>query len=446
MSDALLAELASLKADLAGDKHVVVESAFAQLVRVHIGITPVRCLTCAMHFPDDYPETGLGVELHAERLDADMVAKLQVGVEKEMTSNHAGKAQILPTIRWLEKFLTTNKLLPCYAEIKQLKQLLPDAATSLKLSEKAGRITIALSKGDYAVGLQLVVPDTYPAESPELTITHSNFTKDVTDMFATQAREMIRRMRDGFSCAAAMAEENDRLRPSEKIRAKMGEVRIDLSADGLHDLKADREFLNKYAQVRGSHEERKGRRQLVHKQSKEDQAKDSARAAREAAMQQKGGHEPRPSVYDVVNFLASSWVWKMPAEACPLCKEQILPKDPKAVPAGKLLLGDVITAKQIKNAATPEAPPELVRVYCGHWFHFNCLDPYMRAPPFNKCCPVETCARMIFHPLWTSNKSLLEKRWAYEESKKAEIEEVADFLGVEVNVSELQREIRAGKL
>ena len=393
---------------------MVVESAFAQLVRVHIGITPVRCLTCAMHFPDDYPETGLGVELHAERLDADMVAKLQVGVEKEMTSNHAGKAQILPTIRWLEKFLTTNKLLPCYAEIKQLKQLLPDAATSLKLSERAGRITIALSKGDYAVGLQLVVPDTYPAESPELTITHSNFTKDVTDMFATQAREMIRRMRDGFSCAAAMAEENDRLRPSEKIRAKMGEVRIDPPRTASTTSRRTANFSTSTRRCAArTRSVRAGGSSCTSRARRTRPRTARAPRVRPPCSRRAATSPDRPSTTSSTSWQARGSGRCRPRRARS-ARSRSFPRTQRRCRRGSWLLGDVITAKQIKNAATPEAPPELVRVYCGHWFHFNCLDPYMRAPPFNKCCPVETCARMIFHPLWTSNKSLLEKRWAYE--------------------------------
>ena len=63
----------------------------------------------------------------------------------------------------------------------------------------------------YAVGLQLVVPDAYPSESPTLEITSSNFSKDVSSMFEMQARELIRRMKEGYSPAAAMAEEANKL-------------------------------------------------------------------------------------------------------------------------------------------------------------------------------------------------------------------------------------------
>ena len=40
------------------------------------------------------------------------------------------------------------------------------------------------------------------------------------------------------------------------------------------------------------------------------------------------GNDPRPSVYEVIAFLAAEWVWKMPTELCALCSKPILPPDP----------------------------------------------------------------------------------------------------------------------
>lgn len=37
---------------------------------------------------------------------------------------------------------------------------------------------------------------------------------------------------------------------------------------------------------------------------------------------------------------------------------------------------------------------------------------------------------MIYHPFWTSNKLLLEKRWAYEQAREREVGEVSEFLGL----------------
>jgi|TARA_B100000524_G_scaffold343177_1_gene239008 hypothetical protein len=96
----------------------------------------------------------------------------------------------------------------------------------------------------------------------------------------------------------------------------------------------------------------------------------------------------------------------MPIETCALCERRIVP------PAGE------------------PSPPKgnLVRVFCGHWFHASCVDPFMCEPPFDKPCP--TCHKPIYHPRWTSNKKLLEKRWAYEQAAKREVDDVVDFLGM----------------
>jgi hypothetical protein len=86
------------------------------------------------------------------------------------------------------------------------------------------------------------------------------------------------------------------------------------------------------SQVRGSHEARKGRRQLVHKQGKADQQAAAEKAAIDKRMEVgESGHMPKPSVYEVVAFLGNEWVWRMPKEACPLCGLTVLPAEPPSV-------------------------------------------------------------------------------------------------------------------
>jgi hypothetical protein len=241
-------ELATLKQELTGDgasSRVRLDSAFAQLVRVTI-VTPLHPLSAAFHPPDQYPEEPLGVDLSSTTLDAELVAKLVTGVEKEVgQAQYKGKPQVLVAVRWLERFCTANRLLSCFAEVKKLKQLLPDPSQTLKLSEKSGRITASLTQGSYAVQVQLTIP----ADSPTLAVIRSNFSSRLTEMFSVQARELMRRMKEGFTSELARREEDEKLRPSAKIRAKL-EPKIDLSSGGLAELKSDREFLNQYSQVR----------------------------------------------------------------------------------------------------------------------------------------------------------------------------------------------------
>ena len=94
------------------------------------------------------------------------------------------------------------------------------------------------------------------------------------------------------------------------------------------------------------------------------------------------------------------------------------------------------------------APQYPYQVYCGHLFHYDCLNSYMKTPPFTgldtavkvyrpliffivlggKKCP--KCGKRIFHEKWKLPPQLAEQRWAHQEARKREIAEVADFLGL----------------
>lgn len=437
----LAAELETLKVELAPKPDVkqtiLLESAFCQLVRLHIVITPVRAITACFHFPEGYPATAsLSCALSSNTLGSDVLSKLEAGADKEAQSR-LGSYQILPVVRWLERFLAGNRLLSCFDEVRKIKSLLGSerAASDLKLVEKAGKITLALHQGKYGAKIQLVVPEVYPSESPTLTILESNFEPKLSEMFATQARALIARMHSGYSAGAAQMEENNELRPSDKLLEKMGKKgellakkigKIDLSTSGLQELKSDQAFLAKVSQVR-DYSERGTRRVLLHKQKMSDREREAEKAAQQAAFEK--GKEPRPCVYDVVEFLAKQWVWRMPEELCPLCSNAILPD----APAGLSATPAYPVSAEGSTRCSNRTAPEQVRVYCTHWvrppgielvtfdttapsllrshrfrwqYHFDCLDPYMTTPPFDKKCAAAGCDRPIFHPLWTSNKQV----------------------------------------
>ena len=74
----------------------------------------------------------------------------------------------------------------------------------------------------------------------------------------------------------------------------------------------------------------------------------------------------------------------------------------------------------------PEHPKHPERLFCGHWFHFKCLDEHLTTPPFEKMCPA--CDRRMFHPKWSSDLKKLEKRWAVEQAHARELSEITDLL------------------
>lgn len=117
--------------------------------------------------------------------------------------------------------------------------------------------------------------------------------------------------------------------------------------------------------------------------------------------------EPKPSVLPVCKHLIEC-VKRYPTETCPICSEKALLADPLAVQSDK--------SKRVE------------RVYCGHLFHFGCLDKYLKTPPFagGKKCPSD--GKQIFHDKWKVSPELAEARWAHKQARQRELDEVVDFL------------------
>ena len=144
----LAAELETLKVELAPKPDVkqtiLLESAFCQLVRLHIVITPVRAITACFHFPEGYPATAsLSCALSSNTLGSDVLSKLEAGADKEAQSR-LGSYQILPVVRWLERFLAGNRL-----------QLIAPAARSQIITKCA-------CEHDFGHALEAGVPEADP--------------------------------------------------------------------------------------------------------------------------------------------------------------------------------------------------------------------------------------------------------------------------------------------
>ena len=65
-------------------------------------------------------------------------------------------------------------------------------------------------------------------------------------------------------------------------------------------------------------------------------------------------------------------------------------------------------------------------MYCGHCYHFKCVEMYLSEPPFGKGC--HTCGMGIEHHSLTTDAQVLEARWAALQAKKRELDEIVDFL------------------
>lgn len=181
------------------------------------------------------------------------------------------------------------------------------------------------------------------------------------------------------------------------------------------------------------------------------QAKEIARQCVEPPLHTKDpAFEPNPSLEKTLTFLISA-TREFHKENCPICKLPCLPTD---------------SSQTVTNDALDSY---VERVYCGHLFHQGCLKQYIREPPFpsgGKCCPApkshprsdamsrhvkqpkpnvqighrkksasfsegpeeSVCGIRLSHDRWGLSVKLAEARWAQQQARVRELEEVIDFM------------------
>lgn len=118
---------------------------------------------------------------------------------------------------------------------------------------------------------------------------------------------------------------------------------------------------------------------------------------------------PKRSLEPVGNFLIEN-VKRYPTEKCSICRKNAFPEDPKDV------------------TEVPQDPNFIDRVYCSHIYHYGCLDKYMKSPPFKGGKKCLVCQQFIYHDKWRESDQMREDRWAHEQARIREIDEVTEFL------------------
>ncbi|XP_041452763.1 uncharacterized protein LOC121405854 [Lytechinus variegatus] len=119
--------------------------------------------------------------------------------------------------------------------------------------------------------------------------------------------------------------------------------------------------------------------------------------------------EPSPSLKKVAVYLIDC-LRTYPGSICPICRERAFTPNPE-------------------HAVKDETHGRfVVWVYCGHIFHKGCLDEFFKTPPFTggKKCP--SCGKRIYHDKWNITPKVAEERWAHQEARRRELDEVVDFL------------------
>lgn len=65
-------------------------------------------------------------------------------------------------------------------------------------------------------------------------------------------------------------------------------------------------------------------------------------------------------------------------------------------------------------------------MYCGHTYHFKCVDGHVRSPPFGKTCL--HCGAKLQHAKLLTDEKILEQRWIHQQAREREIKDVAEFM------------------
>ncbi|XP_015185473.1 PREDICTED: uncharacterized protein LOC107071199 [Polistes dominula] len=161
------------------------------MVRVEITKTTFKKIVVCIQFPENYPSVPLLIELKSKTLSERLLAKLTEVCEKEC-KNLLGKAQVLPTLRFIRNFIEENPLICCYDEISSIKKLLEEQ-DEFKLKQKNSSIGLRIQQGLYYFKVKIEVPNHYPENSVNLVDAESNFPPVFCRYLLCQGKELGRR-------------------------------------------------------------------------------------------------------------------------------------------------------------------------------------------------------------------------------------------------------------
>ena len=116
----------------------------------------------------------------------------------------------------------------------------------------------------------------------------------------------------------------------------------------------------------------------------------------------------------MARYLVEDYCTRMPLEPCQACGLSVMDRDP---------------AGEAMNDPNSDLRP--MRVFCGHWLHFKCLNTWLTTPPFVRNCPAcreVGSPRKINHPDWSDDIKTLERAWQNKQAKLREVSDVSDFM------------------
>eukprot|EP00210_Caulerpa_lentillifera_P004645 g4430.t1 len=355
------------------------QAAVLDFVQVLLEVTPHTSLMIKFLFPEAYPEELVLMELKSSYLDEELLEKLKIAAEIE-GRKLIGKQQVLRIVDRLRMILIKNRLASAYSELKQLRNYFADKDDCVlkTANEKHGRISINLKSSRYYLNLELSIPLQYPAKAAEIAQHESNLPKEALALCLVHANERAR----------ALAE-------FPELGEEVGVNRV--GAGGGKESKSE---LLSQSQTLSS-------RKKVENYANEAEAK--KQQTLEFHRQRKAEFISQPSLLIIIQMLYENCLAPLASQKCLICNKSLLPSNPG------------LLEKVPRNMET-------LRLYCGHFYHFKCLEGYLSVPPFGKTCL--QCGVKIQHSKLMTDEKILEQRWTHQQARKREIDDVTEFMNL----------------
>jgi hypothetical protein len=285
-------------------------------------------------------------------------------------------------------------------------------------------------------------------------------------MYLSHCQEIVRRCEAGFSpetAASALAQMNESALSSETTKGSAVRRAVEdggkkeiktraLDAEGIKALKNDERVLQQISVLRTAAKapaqafqyekhavaDRKAARQKLRRlaraetaidQEEEELLKEMEQQEMLSLLKSKCSDTAQPSLLPVSKYLWEEFANRLPREPCQKCQETVLA--PRSEVDGKLIEASATASaadkKKKGSGSSSSGGKKPMRIFCGHWLHYDCLDNWLSTPPFVRDCTV--CARRIWHPQWPQDPKQLERAWQMKEAARREQSEIGDLLG-----------------
>ena len=283
----------------------------------------------------------------------------------------------------------------------------------MKANEKTGAVTIQAHHNKYSIHFELTVPPDYPAGEITYAFKSSNFHPKLVQKCGFAVDEIIRVAQGATSLKIKRQGKGGKEKKAEGGQAAKDSLPTAVTDKLVHEFRHDQRWLKQASEIDSSTTAgRKQRKQFNRLEGKWDDKRAAADLALQASLEEgEASKNIEPCLMPVMEHVLNDFLRALPEACCQLCCKTVMPADP---------------ARQEKAFSSAKDNPE--RVYCGHWYHYSCLETFMMKPPFDKkFC--SACGEKVYSSKFSTDYAKLEQQWAKEQANQREIDDINDMFG-----------------